>query len=50
VHRRTTRAALMATQIEGLMILLAKGRPRHRYLVGIENECVAQLLRLAKQP
>jgi hypothetical protein len=50
MHRRSTRAALMATQIEGLMILLAKGRPRHRYLVGIENECVAQLLRLAKQP
>jgi AcrR family transcriptional regulator len=48
--RRTTRAALAATQIEGLMILLARGRPRHAYLVGIERECVAQILRLAKQP
>jgi hypothetical protein len=48
--RRTTRAALAATQIEGLMILLARGRPRHAYLVGIERECVAQILRLAMQP
>ncbi len=48
--RCRTRAALAATQVEGLMILLAKGRPRHTYLVGIERECVAQILHLAMQP
>jgi AcrR family transcriptional regulator len=47
---RRIRAALVATQIEGLMILLARGRPLHRYLMGIERECVIQILRLARQP
>jgi AcrR family transcriptional regulator len=49
-RRRRTRAALAATQIEGLMILLAKGRPRHDYLAGIEDECVARILGAARQP
>jgi AcrR family transcriptional regulator len=47
---RSIRAALAATQIEGLMVLLASRRPVHRYLIGIERECVSQILRLARQP
>lgn len=48
--RRSRRAALAATQIEGLMLLLASGRPHHDYIVGLEEECVAQILRLAQEP
>ncbi len=41
------RAALITCQIEGLMVLLASGRPRHEDLHGLEQECFDQLLHLA---
>jgi AcrR family transcriptional regulator len=47
---RGRRAALIATQIEGLMVLLAARMPRHEHLAGIEEACVEQALRLAAWP
>lgn len=47
---RSRRAALVATQIEGLMVLLAARMPRHEHLAGIEDACVEQALRLAAWP
>jgi AcrR family transcriptional regulator len=47
---RGRRAALIATQIEGLMVLLAARMPRHEHLAGIEDACVEQALRLATWP
>ena len=44
---RALRAALITTQIEGLMIVVGPGKPRHRELVGIEDEAMAQIERMA---
>lgn len=43
---RSHRAALIAMQVEGLMILLAAAMPDHPELRGIEAECVRQIQRL----
>jgi AcrR family transcriptional regulator len=48
--QRRLRAALIATQIEGLMVLLATQMPRHEQLAGIEDACIEQALRLAAWP
>jgi hypothetical protein len=47
---RARRAALIATQIEGLNLLLARGKPKHRELKGLEDEAVRWITRLATQP
>ncbi|MFD1745068.1 TetR/AcrR family transcriptional regulator [Rhizobium helianthi] len=39
-------AALIAVQIEGLMLLISAGRPKHAELEGIEEECMRQIMRL----
>ncbi|MGA7485516.1 MAG: TetR family transcriptional regulator C-terminal domain-containing protein [Xanthobacteraceae bacterium] len=44
---RARRAALITTQIEGLMILVGPGKPRHRELDGIEDEAMIQIERMA---
>jgi AcrR family transcriptional regulator len=44
---RALRAALITTQIEGLMILVGPGKPRHRELGGIEDEAMAQIESMA---
>ncbi|TWC77230.1 TetR family transcriptional regulator [Rhizobium sp. SJZ105] len=42
-------AALIAVQIEGLMLLISAGRPKHAELQGIEEECMRQIMRIAHQ-
>lgn len=49
-EKRARRAALIAFQIEGLMIPLGAAMPRHMELTGIEDECVAQAQTLASWP
>lgn len=44
------RAALLAMQIEGLMLLISEGKPQHAELQGIEEECVAAIMRLVEAP
>jgi AcrR family transcriptional regulator len=44
---RALRAALITTQIEGLMILVGPTKPRHRELGGIEDEAMAQIEKMA---
>lgn len=44
------RAALIAMQIEGLMLLISEGKPQHAELQGIEEECVAAIMRLVEAP
>lgn len=44
------RAALLAMQIEGLMLLTSEGKPQHAELQGIEEECVAAIMRLVEAP
>lgn len=44
---RSHRAALIAAQIDGLMIQLAAAMPRHPEFAGVEEECMRQFLRLA---
>lgn len=44
---RALRAALITTQIEGLMILVGPRKPRHRELDGIEQEAMAQIENMA---
>jgi hypothetical protein len=44
---RALRAALITTQIEGLMIVVGPGKPRHRELDGIEDEAMTQIERMA---
>jgi AcrR family transcriptional regulator len=46
---RALRAALITTQIEGLMILVGPGKPTHRELDGIEDEAMIQIERMALQ-
>ncbi|SOC83050.1 transcriptional regulator, TetR family [Ensifer adhaerens] len=42
-------AALIAVQIEGLMLLISSGRPKHEELIGIEDECMRQIMNLVHQ-
>jgi AcrR family transcriptional regulator len=44
---RALRAALITTQIEGLMILVGPRKPKHRELNGIEDEALAQIETMA---
>lgn len=44
------RTALAAMQIEGLMLLISDGKPQHAELAGIEEECVAGILRVLEAP
>jgi hypothetical protein len=44
---RALRAALITTQIEGLMIVVGPGKPKHRELDGIEDEAMLQIERMA---
>jgi AcrR family transcriptional regulator len=46
-ERRALRAALITAQIEGLMILVGPGKPKHRELDGIEDEAMFQIERMA---
>jgi len=47
---RGRRAALIATQVEGLNLLLARGKPKHRELRGLEEEAVRWITKLATEP
>jgi len=49
-HERARRAALIATQIEGLNLLLARGKPKHQELKGLEKEAVRWMTKLATLP
>lgn len=42
------RAALAAMQIEGLMLLISEDKPRHAELAGVEEECVAAIMRMVE--
>lgn len=44
------RAALVAMQIEGLMLLISEAKPDHPELKGIEDECVQAMLNLVDAP
>jgi AcrR family transcriptional regulator len=48
-NKRARRAALIATQIEGLNLLLACGKPRHKELRGLEKEALRWITKLATQ-
>jgi len=48
--QRARRAALIATQVEGLNLLLARGKPKHRELKGLEEEAVRWMTKLATEP
>jgi AcrR family transcriptional regulator len=50
IEKRAQRAALIAFQIEGLMVLLGAAMPRHVELAGVEEECAEQAQRLASWP
>jgi AcrR family transcriptional regulator len=47
---RALRAALITTQIEGLMILVGPNKPKRRELDGIEDEAMTQIESLALRP
>ncbi len=50
-HRLVSlRAALIAMQIEGLMLLISDAKPKHAELAGIEAECVTTILRIVAAP
>jgi AcrR family transcriptional regulator len=44
---RVLRAALITTQIEGLMILVGPNKPKHRELAGLEEEAMTQIESMA---
>ena len=48
VHARRLRAALITAQIEGLMLLIGPNSPAAAELVGIEEEAVRQIARIAQ--
>lgn len=52
LSKQTTslRAALIAMQIEGLMLLISDAKPKHAELAGIEDECVTAILGLVAAP
>jgi AcrR family transcriptional regulator len=47
VRKRRLRAALITSQIEGLMVLIGPNRTIHKELEGLENEAIKQIQRLA---
>jgi hypothetical protein len=47
VRKRQLRAALITSQIEGLMILIGPKRITHKELNGLEDEAIRQIQRLA---
>ena len=47
VRKRRLRAALITSQIEGLMVLIGPKRVVHKELSGLENEAIKQIQRLA---
>jgi AcrR family transcriptional regulator len=47
VRKRRLRAALITSQIEGLMVLIGPNRMMHKELEGLENEAIKQIQRLA---
>lgn len=49
-RRISLRAAVIAMQIEGLMLLISDAKPKHAELAGIESECVAAILRIVEAP
>lgn len=49
-HESARRAALIATQIEGLNLLLAHGKPKHKELSGLEGEALRWMTKLATEP
>ena len=46
-RKRRLRAALITSQLEGLMILIGPKRISHKELVGLEDEAIRQIQRLA---
>jgi AcrR family transcriptional regulator len=46
---RALRAALIATQIEGLNLLLARGKPKHKELKGLEKEALRWMTKLVTE-
>ncbi len=44
------RAAVIAMQVEGLMLLISDAKPRHAELDGIEDECLTAILRIIDAP
>ena len=47
VRKRQLRAALITSQIEGLMVLIGPNRMIHKELEGLENEAIKQIQKLA---
>jgi AcrR family transcriptional regulator len=47
VQKRRLRAALITSQIEGLMVLVGPNRMAHKELNGLEDEAIRQIKRLA---
>jgi AcrR family transcriptional regulator len=47
VRKRRLRSALITSQIEGLMILIGPKRIAHKELIGLEDEAIRQIQRLA---
>ena len=46
-RKRRLRAALITSQLEGLMILIGPKRIFHKELTGLEDEAIRQIQRLA---
>ena len=47
VRNRRLRAALITSQIEGLMVLIGPNRMIHKELEGLESEAIRQIQKLA---
>ncbi|MBV9629811.1 MAG: TetR/AcrR family transcriptional regulator [Xanthobacteraceae bacterium] len=47
IHKRRLRAALITSQIEGLMVLIGPNRMAHKELSGLEDEAIRQIKTLA---
>jgi hypothetical protein len=47
LQKRQLRAALITSQIEGLMVLIGPNRKVRRELEGLENEAIRQIQKLA---
>jgi hypothetical protein len=47
IQKRRLRAALITSQIEGLMVLIGPNRMAHKELNGLEDEAIRQIERLA---
>jgi hypothetical protein len=47
LQKRRLRAALITSQIEGLMVLIGPNRMAHKELDGLESEAIRQIKKLA---